>query len=141
MAQEPSQAQKQKKPVDPVTLRNSSKLSLKGGVPWGVSKKKKKKVPKDLALDTEAEIPQILGVDGKPIDPKSVSVQSGKTYEQEFSLQMEKAKSGKVKNTPWGSSFRAPQEVLHGYSAPVKGANAEERLDLRCAIKTDKFCK
>lgn len=30
--------------------------------------------------------------DGKPIDPKSVSVQSGKTYEQEFSLQMEKAK-------------------------------------------------
>lgn len=28
-----------------------------------------------------------------------------------------------------------------GYSAPVTGKNAEERLDLRCAIKTDKFCK
>ena len=30
--------------------------------------------------------------DGKVIDPKSVSVQSGKTYEEEFALQMAKAK-------------------------------------------------
>ena len=31
--------------------------------------------------------------------------------------------------------------ALAGYSAPITGKNAEERLDLRCAIKTDKFCK
>ena len=33
-----------------------------------------------------------LCADGKVIDPKSVSVQSGKTYEEEFALQMAKAK-------------------------------------------------
>lgn len=35
----------------------------------------------------------MVGVaDGKPIAATSVSVQSGKTYEQEFALEMEKAK-------------------------------------------------
>ena len=80
-----------------------------------------------------------------------MSVQSGRTYEQEFALEIAKAKvrprrgcsisqlpcsatpacrttsartlfqrrgcstqEGKVKNTPWGSSFRAPQQILHG---------------------------
>lgn len=28
-----------------------------------------------------------------------------------------------------------------GYDKKVKGKTAEERLDLRCAMKTDKFCK
>lgn len=37
---------------------------------------------------------------------QAISVQGGGTYEQEFSLEMEKAKQGKVKNTPWGSTFR-----------------------------------
>jgi hypothetical protein len=27
------------------------------------------------------------------------------------------SQEGKVKNTPWGSSFRAPPEILHGMSA------------------------
>ena len=100
---------------------------------------------------------------------------------------------GKVKNTPWGSSFKAPPSILHGapsrlpplpkrehmatsqwrscmphmlltsvgikyymnisaapicvawlragYSAPVTGATAQERLDMRAAMKSDKFCK
>lgn len=44
----------------------------------------------------------------------SISVQSNKTYEQTFDLEMKKALEGKTKNTPWGSTFRAPPEVLHG---------------------------
>ncbi len=47
----------------------------------------------------------------------------------------------KSKSTPWGSGYRAPPTVLHGYSSKVTGKNAEERLDLRCAAKSDKFCK
>lgn len=43
-----------------------------------------------------------------------ITTQNGGTYEQVFSLEMEKAKAGKVKNTPWGSSFRAPPQILHG---------------------------
>ena len=143
-----------------------------------------------------------------------MSVQSGRTYEQEFALEIAKAKvrprrgcplvaaavlcktrlqndegsqrrvcstqEGKVKNTPWGSSFRAPQQILHGklpveqahanpfvlntgsqtllystqaslsgllvptsagYDKAITGKTAHERLDIRCAVKTDKFCK
>lgn len=32
-------------------------------------------------------------------------------------------------------------KVLHGYDRPVYGKTAEERLDIRAASKTDKFCK
>lgn len=45
---------------------------------------------------------------------QGISVQNNNTYEQEFALEMEKARQGKVKNTPWGSSFRAAPEILHG---------------------------
>lgn len=44
-------------------------------------------------------------------------MQNNNTYEQEFALEMQKAKAGKVKNTPWGSSYRAAPEILHGTSA------------------------
>lgn len=47
----------------------------------------------------------------------------------------------KARSTAWGSSYRAPPEVLHGYTKKVTGANAEERLDLRCASKGDRYCK
>lgn len=51
-------------------------------------------------------------------------MQSGKTYEQEFDLEMAKAKEGKVKNTPWGSSYRAPPTILHGGCWDGKGGAA-----------------
>lgn len=70
-----------------------------------------------------------------------MSVMSGKNYEQEFALEMEKAKEGKAKTTPWGSGYAKGPEILHGYSKKVKGKTAEERLDMRAAMKTDKFCK
>ncbi|CAK0751098.1 hypothetical protein CVIRNUC_002042 [Coccomyxa viridis] len=122
------------------------KLQLKGGNPWDVKKKKKVKQKQALQIDEEEEGDilengDIRAKDGKIIKAASVSVQSNRTYEQEFALEMQKAQDGKVKNTPWGSSFKKAPEILHGYSAPVTGKNAEERLDLRCAIKTDKFCK
>eukprot|EP00884_Botryococcus_braunii_P019765 jgi/Botrbrau1/6472/Bobra.0034s0046.1 len=120
-------------------------ITLKGGIPLGVkagtAKKKKKKKVDSEAVEGTVDQELILSKDGKPISAASVSVQSGKAYEQEFALEMEKAKEGKVKNTPWGSSYRAPPKILHGYSAPVTGKTAEERLDLRCAVRGDKFCK
>lgn len=66
---------------------------------------------------------------------------SNKTYEDEFALEMEKAKQGKAKSTPWGSGYRAPPPVLHGYQSKVSGKTPEERLDIRAAMKSDKFCK
>ncbi|CAL5227745.1 g10761 [Coccomyxa viridis] len=121
------------------------KLQLKGGNPWDVKKKKAKK-KKAIKVDEAEEVDvlengDVRTKDGKIIKAASVSVQSNRTYEQEFALEMQKAQDGKVKNTPWGSSFKKAPDILHGYSAPITGKNAEERLDLRCAIKTDKFCK
>lgn len=57
-----------------------------------------------------------------------------KTYEEEFELEMGKAKRGKAKATPWGSGFSRPPDVLHGYSEKVTGKTAEERLDLRAGM-------
>ncbi|EIE24026.1 hypothetical protein COCSUDRAFT_53195 [Coccomyxa subellipsoidea C-169] len=124
-------------------MPSGGKLQLKGGNPWDIHKKKAKKKKKIKEEDGEEALQDgdIRTKDGKIIKAGAVSVQSNLNYEQEFALEMQKAKEGKVKNTPWGSSFKPPPEILHGYSAPVTGKTAQERLDLRCAVKTDKFCK
>jgi hypothetical protein len=44
----------------------------------------------------------------------AINVQSGKTYEEEFDLETKRMAAPKVKNTPWGSSYRAAPEILHG---------------------------
>ena len=36
---------------------------------------------------------------------------------------------------------RLPAPPAAGYSKKIKGKTAEERLDMRAAMKTDKFCK
>ena len=54
---------------------------------------------------------------------------------------MEQARQGKTKNTPWGSTFRAPPEILHGYDKKIKPKTASERLDVRAAMKSDKFAR
>jgi len=56
---------------------------------------------------------------------------SNKTYEEEFSLEMSKAKEGKAKAAPWSSGYKKAPEFLHGYDKKVKGKTAEERLDMR----------
>lgn len=47
----------------------------------------------------------------------------------------------KTRSTPWGSTYRAAPEILHGYDKVVTGKTASERLDMRSATKHDKFCK
>ncbi|GMH43078.1 hypothetical protein BSKO_11000 [Bryopsis sp. KO-2023] len=124
-------------------------LILKGGKPLKKKKKKsKKKLPQETieALKEEQEKnpqPETAAKEGQQssINPTAVSVQSGKAYEEEFSLEMEAAQAGKSRSTPWGSSFAEPPKILHGYDREIKGDTAEERLDLRCARRTDKFCK
>lgn len=118
--------------VAPMPL--GGKLVLKGGhTLQGVKKKKGKKKSQQQKPDAE----QHNGEEGKAAGVSA----TGKTYEEEFSLEMEKAKEGKVKNTPWGSSYRDAPEILHGYTVKVTGKTAEERLDMRAARKSDKFCK
>ncbi|KAL3133387.1 hypothetical protein ABBQ38_007255 [Trebouxia sp. C0009 RCD-2024] len=129
------------------------KLNLKGGTPWVEKKKKKKKakVPdtsekpeaEETPAETPAETPQSgpTTTTGGKLDPTAVSVQSGKTYEQEFAPEIERAQTGKSKTTPWGSGYRPAPPLLHGYKRIVTGENASERLDMRAAVKADKFCK
>eukprot|EP00887_Chlorella_sp_A99_P005679 scaffold1.g5679.t1 len=120
------------------------KLKLKGGLvltSHGVEKlKKKKKKKEDTRTEEEKKAEEELK------KAQAISVQGGGTYEQEFSLEMEKAKAGKVKNTPWGSTFKQARcaeapEILHGYTKKVKGKTASERLDMRAAMKSDKFAR
>lgn len=143
------------------------RLTLKGGLvvsKSGVEKKKtKKKKTKDGGDKKEEE-------EGAATT-KGISVMSNKTYEEEFSMEMSRAKTGKERSTPWGTGFRKAPEILHGYQQKVKGKTAEERLDMRSgrlmmklvflkglfgfvkyspgllsflslvAMKSDKFCK
>ncbi|GFR48480.1 hypothetical protein Agub_g10376 [Astrephomene gubernaculifera] len=126
------------------------KLVLKGGTTLkelqGVEKKKSKKVKKAEALGDgdEGNQPTAAPADPtkpKPIAPTAVNVMSGKTYEEEFDLETKRVKEGKARSTPWGTGYRAPPAILHGYTGKVTGKTAEERLDLRSASKSDKFCK
>lgn len=130
---------------------------LKGGVPLkeGAVKKSKHKKKGKLAAAAGDEDEQHRQPDEpqqqegggaapgavKPVDPTAINVMTGKSYEQEFDLEQERMKKPKVKSTPWGSTYRAAPEILHGYTSKVTGKNASERLDMRAATKADKFCK
>lgn len=116
------------------------KLVLKGGLQVtssGVEKKKKKKrKDKEASAGDDTGMARLRRVvynqglvvpcsaasHAHPVAAKAaaaITTQGDGAYEQVFSLEMEKARAGKVKNTPWGSSFRAPPQVLHG--APCSG--------------------
>ena len=125
------------------------KLVLKGGIrvtSSGVEKKKKKKRRRkdNLAEDsTQANrADQGISASVPPLQPfvfdatssdgavtGSISVQSNKTYEEEFAFEIEKVKHK-----------RAP-EILHGYDKKITGKNAAERLDMRSSMKADRYCK
>eukprot|EP00197_Chlamydomonas_leiostraca_P008801 CAMPEP_0202864208 /NCGR_PEP_ID=MMETSP1391-20130828/4542_1 /ASSEMBLY_ACC=CAM_ASM_000867 /TAXON_ID=1034604 /ORGANISM="Chlamydomonas leiostraca, Strain SAG 11-49" /LENGTH=131 /DNA_ID=CAMNT_0049543927 /DNA_START=36 /DNA_END=431 /DNA_ORIENTATION=+ len=126
------------------------RLVLKGGETLeGVKKKKKSKKPKDVNPEDPEQQAQGEAVEPgtadpnkpKPIAPTAVNVMSGKNYEQEFEFETQRMAAPKARATPWGSSYRAPPEILHGYKHKVTGKSAEERLDMRSASKADKFCK
>lgn len=112
------------------------KLKLKGGQTIGKPKKKSKR-KQEGEQPASGDAVEGAGKGGAP----GVSVQTNQTYEEEFASEIERAKQGKAKSTPWGSGFSAAPDILHGYTTKVTGKNPEERLDMRCARKTDKFCK
>jgi len=134
-------------------------LKLKGGdviTKDGLKSKKEIKKEKRLKKEAAAAVAAAAaavqeddegvlvdpGTGEKKIDPKAIDPITGKTYEEIFDLEMKRAAEHRQRgSTPWGSSFRAPPEVLHGYTKKVKGKTATERLDLRSASKADKFCK
>ncbi|GAX79401.1 hypothetical protein CEUSTIGMA_g6842.t1 [Chlamydomonas eustigma] len=115
------------------------KLLLKGGEPLLEKKTKKKKRKLDEPEGQEEK--EVLDpTKPKPVSAEGISV-TGKKYEEEFEFEKQRIKHGQVKNTPWGSSYRAAPEILHGYTKKVTGKTAEERLDMRAATKSDKFAK
>lgn len=112
-------------------------LVLKGGLKvtsTGVEKKKKNKKKKKHQQNGEEKTDTNQ-------EGQGISVMSNKTYEEEFSREMERAKTGQGKSTPWGSGFRKAPKILHGYHQVVSGKTVEEKLDIRAAMKSDKFCK
>jgi len=130
-------------------------LVFKGGEPLGGVKKRKKKKsgPDDAAAPVQqenspadesadpAKLRTVRTTAGKAAKPGAVSILSGKTYEEELSSEIRKSETGQKKNTPWGSTFVQAPKILHGYDREVTGDTAEERLDIRCAQKGDKFCR
>lgn len=129
------------------------KLVLKGGVALGaggVDKKKKKKKSKDggggasdaaaAAAEAAATTTTTTKTTAAAPLPQDKLPQS---YEKAFDIEARRLQQGRERSTAWGASYRpvAPGAVLHGYSTPVTGATAEERLDLRSAAKADRYCK
>mmetsp|Transcript_17857 Transcript_17857/g.53546 ORF Transcript_17857/g.53546 Transcript_17857/m.53546 type:complete len:132 (-) Transcript_17857:130-525(-) len=126
------------------------KLTLKGGEPLLEKKiKKKKKKPTAEVPEEEAAGEPSDPAKPKQADAQGISVQSGRTYEDEFEFEKQRRREatqqenplGRIKSTPWGTSYRAAPEILHGYKAKVTGKTAEERLDMRAAQKSDKFAR
>ncbi|KAF6252953.1 hypothetical protein COO60DRAFT_1704049 [Scenedesmus sp. NREL 46B-D3] len=122
------------------------KLVLKGGVPLKGKVQKKQKKPKPTHETAEDEAAAAGAADDSTkqvakVAPTAINVQTGKSYEQEFELEQLRMAKPKVKTTPWGSSYREAPEILHGYTAKVRGDTPSERLDMRAATKADKFCK
>ena len=124
------------------------KFSFKGGGDLGVKKKKKKKdkkgssgggdAAKEAALKEAMNVGQ--GIGGDPGgDAKG-------TYEELFPYEKNRQIEGKGRGQCWGTNYRAAPEVLHGYTESWKNKKshemtAEERMDLRCGSKADKYCK
>ena len=104
------------------------------------------------------------------VNPLSVSVQSGKTYEEEFDIETRRAHvralpsalayifpSRSAKDAALHGAQRSPKRpksstvplprlplpltAFLGYDQEIQGDTAEKRLDIRCAQRTDKFCK
>eukprot|EP00747_Dinoflagellata_sp_TGD_P045091 gnl/TRDRNA2_/TRDRNA2_143642_c0_seq2.p1 gnl/TRDRNA2_/TRDRNA2_143642_c0~~gnl/TRDRNA2_/TRDRNA2_143642_c0_seq2.p1 ORF type:complete len:115 (-),score=28.05 gnl/TRDRNA2_/TRDRNA2_143642_c0_seq2:105-449(-) len=72
-----------------------------------------------------------------------------RSYEEEFPWEMKRMASASDEKEANRASFafdagsrRNPfGQVLHGYDRPVYGETPGERLDLRAASKSDKYCK
>lgn len=201
-------AQMQSQQTNPRNCRKAA-----GGQTLGIKKRKKHKAkPAEEGAEGATDPAADPGTAASGDAPGGIptQVKTGQAYEAEFATEVERAKEGKAKTTPWGSGFAKAPEILHGvqnlcfdmqhrpdfgsaypdiltseagslkawefawsygqrmvsaqvlfvpecvfcicvnlrhavvhagYNRKVLGKTPEERLDLRCARKTDKFCK
>jgi hypothetical protein len=122
-------------------------LSFKNGGTLGVKKKKKKKdkaaakaAAEAAAADASEGANANAGIGGE------VGGDAKSTYEELFPYEKKRQEEGKGRANCWGTNYREAPEILHGYTTSWKGKkasemSAEERLDLRCGSKADKFAK
>ena len=102
-----------------VSAQGGHGRGVAGGQTIGKKKKRSKKQPAEGEEGAEGA----EGADG-PVSQKYVApdehteiatkVKTGQTYEEEFASEIERAKEGKLKSTPWGSSFGKAPDILHG---------------------------
>mmetsp|Transcript_189 Transcript_189/g.494 ORF Transcript_189/g.494 Transcript_189/m.494 type:complete len:129 (-) Transcript_189:1134-1520(-) len=118
------------------------KLNLKGGISLTKQELKKKKKKKKVKAP-EGEHPEgEEGEEGAKQDLGGIDITApGKGYEELFPYESKRAKESKGRTQCYGTNYRAAPEILHGYDRKVKGETVEERLDMRCGQKADKFCK
>ena len=122
-----------------------------GGTPWeeekakARAKKAKKKADKAALAAAAEEV-----ATGDDAATAALKAALPKSYDEEFGLEAAARAAAVGANPalaqpgavgPHGHKFRAGPTVLHGYAAPVAGKTAEERLDMRAALKGDKFCR
>lgn len=134
-------------PVTSYEKVRGGKFSFKGGGELGVKKKKKKKDKGGLVEGDEAKeaaLEQAMNV-GQGIGGDPGGDAKG-TYEELFPYEKKRQLEGKGRSQCWGTNYREAPEVLHGYTERWKDKktidmSAEERMDLRCGSKADKYCK
>lgn len=99
-----------------------------GGLPISSDKKAKreKKARKKAAAAASAAADAAAGAAAKA--GADADAAASDAYETAFALEMSKRKKD------------ARGTVLHGYDRAVHGETATERLDLRAATKSDKYC-
>lgn len=116
-------------------------LHLKSGA-IGKKRKKAKKAQPDIQAEQQQEDSNVgyssgAGIGGEPGSSLS------KTYEELFPHERERMQDPKPRTAPYGNNYRAPPDVLHGRRESWRSKrelSAEERVELRSAMKKDKFC-
>ncbi|EEH57903.1 uncharacterized protein MICPUCDRAFT_39106 [Micromonas pusilla CCMP1545] len=129
------------------------KFSFKGGGDLslgGVGKKKKKK---KKSKDADALALEAANADGGAGETMQVGQGIGGDpggdakgkYEELFPYEAKRQANPTGRKNCWGTNYREAPEILHGYDKAWRGRekqmSVEERLDLRCGHKADKFCK
>lgn len=118
-------------------------LSFKNGGSLAVKKKSKKSKKGSKSKETAAEAAALSVGQGIGGDPGG---DAKGTYEELFPYESKRQEEGKGRSNCWGTNYRQAPDVLHGYTTSWKGKKREEmtheeRLDLRCGSKADKFAK
>lgn len=118
-------------------------LSFKNGGSLAVKKKSKKSKKGSKSKEAAAEAAALSVGQGIGGDPGG---DAKGTYEELFPYESKRQEEGKGRSNCWGTNYRQAPDVLHGYTTSWKGKKREEmtheeRLDLRCGSKADKFAK